>query len=517
MMPSEDPEVFGKIWVDWGAITTSGVEPGSATKALIMTPNQLIRLLDLLGEAALKALCVAIEEGALRLDPPRIEVPRWSRDWLMARGWQEGPARRAVASLKKAGFIHKVYGERGAAGGALAVVNASRFTWPTAVGEVISEASGRPRLVIAGQGGADLPPTRLGASRPNAQTAPLGPVDNVVHTFGGLGTDRVLTEGRLGAGRPVDQSPESLVSAIGPEGAVRDSTPPTSKEVVQEEVLLSAHPGEAAPLTRASLHRFLGETRLREALAQREAQSISALAALFARNLDSTRSALEFLDRVCGEQPEIDLAWFVFDLLMVDAAHIGDVAAQLGATLRNKDARLPKMPNEDLIRGIIVTLAVAQDSVPKAWPAYIVWALGRTEWSNSKGLSALVSALNGVVFSPIDAPSLPESDNDEPSRSLGADPDVESKPGGDLMSTSASDPPLRAKLPSRGPSTSADPQSPSAEEMEARGDAYWQWLRNEVVRDTDFDDDVSFGVVRRNRKMQDRLIAAHRRRTEQAE
>jgi hypothetical protein len=512
------PEVYGEIVVVAGEITSRGLVPATTpTRRISATPTQFLRLTERLGSLeAFRALMLAIEHGDLRLDPLRIEIGGWKREWLMEHGMPESQARRAVSALKRSGFIEKVYGERGAAGGSVAVVNGSHFAWPEAVTQVVSP-SGRPRLVIATESVDNAENTQVSTFGQESPERKTGPVDNPVGTFGHKVPEREMTQGRLGNLHPDDLAPKCQVTAIGHLAPEREPTPPTSKEVVQEDSLLDPRTGVVAPLTRSNLHQFLGEPRLREALADREVHAITTLSGLFAHNLESTVAALEFFDRPSGASPEVDLAWFVYDLITVSAAGRADAAEAVVRLLRAKGARVPTMKNEAVLRAVVLLLAAAQDKAPRTWPGYVVWAIGHQDWKTSGAVKRLVEALNQVVYSERQALVSPEVPGDDQAEVAGeaafpaADPPVTvaSPPSSPVAPPTE----VRLGLPHRAPQRTPGPRTPSEEEQDARGDGYWDWLREEVLPGTEFDDPQTAAMVMRNRNMQDRLIASHRRRT----
>lgn len=503
MTVGADREVYGEILVVAGTLADDeeGVEiaptSGDVIKRLVATPEQLLRLTNRLETLdAFQALLLAIEHGRLELNPLRIEVPGWTRQWLMEHGMRETPARRSVSILKKAGFVSKVYGERGAAGGGLAVISGDRFSWPQAVSEVVSD-SGRRRLAIARPDGVPAASSqvspRLGTGAPSASATSVVPVDNAFGAFGHQYPNRVSTGGRLVTGRPDDRTPERQVSAFGHEDSIRESTGATREVVVEEDLLLSPSPDAVAPLTRANLHRFLAEPRLREALELREVQTITALSALFRRDPATTRNGLAYFGRPCGDTPDVDMAWLVYDLLTVSVSNVATVAHSMTSLLRSKGARVPKMSASETVHAAAIALCASMDKEPREWPAFVVWAMAHDRWSTSTSIKTLVNSLNAVVFSPAASPA--DAPDALPEASSGAAADA-----------------AIAGLPDRAPGVSAGPTAPSQEEMERRGETYWQWLREEVIPGSEFDDEQSIELVLRNRRMQDILIKGHRAR-----
>lgn len=497
MTTGADREVYGEILVVAGALVDDGagvdIAPttGEVIKRLVATPEQLLRLTDRLETLdAFRALLLAIEHGTLALDPLRIEVPGWKREWLMEKGWRESPARSAVSVLKRTGFVTKVFGERGAAGGGLAVISGDRFSWPQAVSEVVTE-SGRRRLMVTrpatGPSASSQVSAGLGTRAPAAPAPQPIPVDNAFGSFGEEMTNRSSTGSRLVTERPDDQSPNRQVSAIGHKDAIRESTGATREEVVEEGSLLSPSPDAVAPLTRANLHRFLGEPRLREALELREVQAITSLAALFRREPATTRDALAFFGRPAGDAPDVDLAWFVYDLLTVSVTDRATVAHSMASMLRSQSARIPKMQAQETIQATVIALAAAMDTEPRSWPAFVVWAMDHDTWGSSTSIQTLVRTLNEVTFSPV-SPAFADDAEEQ-----------HAAPVGEI-----------AGLPAREPQTSAGPASPSEEEMKHRGEGYWQWLREEVIPGSEFEGAESTDLVLRSRRMQDMLIKAHR-------
>jgi hypothetical protein len=479
--------MFGTIWVNFGSPSPVGMTPGDETdRRLVMTGRQMQRLAEFFESwEVIQAIGLIVEHGDLRLDPPRIEVPGYKQEWLEDKGMPKPHARRAAAALKKHKFMEKVFGDRGAAGQAIGVLSGDRFNWPRAVGY---DEQGRRRVQSTNENvqvSGVLSESVISSERSSL------PVDNSDLAFGDIATERSSRRLRSVAMTQSDGSPEQQVSAFGESAAERESTGAPREEVVEEESLLSPSPDAVAPLTRANLHRFIGEPRLREALEAREVQTITSLASLFRRDIDTSRGALAFFNRPCGEKPDIDLAWFVYDLLTVTVSDVATVAHSLASMLRSKGARIPKMPANETVAATVVALAATMDKEPRSWPGFVVWAMDHDGWNNSTSIKTFVSSLNAVVFSPA-ALAAPEN----PAPAL-------APPSGDTI----------AGLPERAPQASTGPLSLAEEEMQHRGEGYWQWLREEVIPGSEFDGEQSEDIVLRSRRIQDMLIRAHRNRS----
>lgn len=481
------PETYLRILADLGSVTSDGLTAGTGAKRLELTPLQLVRLAQTVADAdALAALGLALHYGEVRTDPFRVEILGWGREWLQAHGMAPSPARRAAKVLADLKMIEVVPrpGARGAAGKKLAVVSGSKFG--LADMEVPAIRLGRPTI---GQPVANRPTEKVnalvGAVGQDLANCESGAVDNPV---GAVGQD--LANCGSADGRLVTSSPSvdvnAQVGAVGESAANRSSTPPTRSSEKEESLLLPV-PDAGGALARTDLHRFLRDERLREVLGRRRDAALLALAEVFTANRAAAVEALAFLDRPVAQFPEMDLAAFVLDLLLLDGAGAVENGTALTVLLKAKGAHLPKQPSEQFLTGLVLAVALAMDSTPRSWPAFLVHVCKQGSWRSSTGLSALLGEVWRVY-------SLPTPDG----VTTVADP----APGvsGGLAAAQ-----VRAGI-ERGtrpplPRPAEDDQHRDGQDREG----YWARLRKAAVG-THWEDDISFETLKRNFREQARLI-----------
>lgn len=493
---NSDDEVFASIWVDFGSLAANGLPPGSAEKRLMMTGEQLSRLAERFQSwEVVHALGLIVEHGELALNPARIEVPGWSQAWLEEHGMSTNHARKANSLLKRSGFMTKVYGQRGAAGGATGVLAGGHFGWVDAVTEVVTER-GRTRLMVVPDAVDNSAKAQVSPRFAEMAQNAVATVDNPRSTFGGFPTERGERIDRSDENAQNAGSAERQVSAIGRSSTERIPRPGPSKEEEEGKSLLSDQTGEVGPLTRTSLHQFLSDPAIIEALRSRpEAEVIDALSQVYAAKPDRTVSALDFFDRQHGDpdrgdRVDADLAAFVFDLLTLHDDAAEQVAEALRTVLWAKSARVPRYATSEMLCSSVLALTVSMDSDVESWPSYVVWAMKQERLNSSAALSALVRTINELVSS---------GTSSNPRSASSATVDAPTP-----VSSRREIPGLPRRSPAVAPPTVVD------EEMAARGDDYWDWLR-EVAQATEFGDDITFEtVVRRSRNVQSVIIRQYR-------
>jgi hypothetical protein len=415
--PTTRPEMLFRLLWDGGYQPVGGVlESGPGQAILQFTPQTVRRLNEVLSRGAIDALMLVIEH-AYRPGQPTV-VDGWSARWLREHGMLKTTAEKAVVELERKGYIRseRPRGVRtpiGATkvgvvpGGILqdvedvpGVLALNGKQWKTAVGDAAANA-------------------QVGAVSAGGRDGDEG-VENVVSALrrdGLFGT--VSVEGRdqrQGVDNSVSASPRdgderslqtagtqrdnALVGAGSAEGRDGSSTPPTRRSEEEGSDLLPPVYGAGGALTRTDLHRFLRSAGLRAHLSTRRDVVALALAGTFVANRDGARAALAFFDRETDTTPEMDLAWFLIDLLLLDGEALIAADGSLSEHLRNKGCRVPRHTSDELITGLVATLTVSMDTQVRDWVRWIVGGLARTDWHASAALAGLLDGLAKTIRLP---------------------------------------------------------------------------------------------------------------------
>jgi hypothetical protein len=255
-------------------------------------------------------------------------------------------------------------------------------------------------------------------------------------------------------------------------------------------------PGDGGALARADLHRFLRAPALRQRLDSRRDVVALALAGSFTGNREVARSALEFFGREPSVTPEMGLAWFLIDLLLLDGEALVAADGTLTQHLKSKGTKVPQHTSDEMVTGLVASLVVAMDTTVQSWVRWVAAGLRRDEWHSSAALTGLLSALAKVVRLP-------------------GRGDVERHP----MRVSV--PPQPTPVPS---ALTAEPE-PDVVEVEpvvpdgmsgTAMDEYLARLRQAVVG-TIWEDDISFRTLLQNPGRQEMVLARYEMRRASSE
>ena len=519
------PEVLFRLLWDGGFQPVGGpLEQGSSPQAILQfTPQTLRRLTEVLSKGAIEALTLVIEH-AYRPGQPTV-VEGWSARWLREHGMLKTTAEKAVAELESKGYIRSQRPE-----GTRSLIGATKNG--VVLPGVLEDVEDVPGVVALNgrQWRAARAADALPSGLVNAQVAAVSAdgrdqageaVDNTVSAEGrdreqggdqavsALGGDRAS-----GLLRSAETEKENV--QVGPGSALRRdhvSTPPTRSSQEEGKDLLPPGVGSGGALARTDLHRFLRSDGLRGHLVTRQDVAAGALAFTFASNREVARSALEFfgrdlLDREPSGAPEMDLAWWLIELLLLDGADLVGVGGALREHLQAAGTSVPKCSDDELVSGLVVTLAVAMDTTPRDWVRWVAGGLRREEWHQSASLTALLEGLDkamrlhatGAVARD---PRLVAAEQREaliPAAPAGSDEAA--------SETAAVGAEAAVPVPDGGVQMPAAWAALPQEEYMAR-------LR-EAVRDTIWEDDISFQTLLQNPGRQEMVLVRYEQRLKHA-